>query len=101
MLKKILLVRVVCVKTEEKKETIKTYTMKYLIGAVIGAVAMFGGHAFAANTSDMYLVDTISVSDGYGTGPIILKTYDKVTKVVCYTADRGPSGAGISCLKNY
>lgn len=75
--------------------------MKYLIGAIIGAAVLFGGYAFAANISDMYLVDTIVIQDGYGTGPTILKTYDKVTKIVCYTADRGPSGAGISCLKNY
>lgn len=73
---------------------------KYIIGVIIGAGFMVGGYAMAATAgvSGLRIVDQLNV--GYGNYFEVQKIYDIDTKTICYVVTGGPSGSGISCLKN-
>lgn len=75
--------------------------MKYIIGAIAGIAFMFAGYAFAAGNdgnATFTLIDKLWVGEeGFD---VVQKIYDQKANVVCYTITGGPSGAGISCLKN-
>lgn len=66
---------------------------KYILGAVIGAVAMFAGYALAATKE----TSGLSVVDQWGGYYGITKIYDADANVICYTV---ATDNGISCLKN-
>jgi hypothetical protein len=69
---------------------------KYIIGAIVGAVTVLGGYAFAART--VTVPDDITVVDVHQVGKLgtVYKVYDSSTNTVCYVYTMG----GISCLKN-
>lgn len=69
--------------------------MKLLLGIVIGAGLFIGGSVFAQSTALQKVEET--QIDSYF---LLTKVYDQNNKVVCYTLTGGPSGAGVSCLKN-
>jgi hypothetical protein len=66
---------------------------KYIIGAVVGALAVLGGYAAADSVSTFTVIDHINV--GYG----VNKIYDKNSNVICYTM-QSTYGTAISCLKD-